>query len=514
MVGRNLSPTGDKKMRHISFDESTVLNELVKIAHKNGLVKTAQEVPMPKGEISPASAPKSRDVVVEKAMGPQQQKQMFLYFLKKYPSMASIYKGERLKANKLVADMSQLGFKVEFATLRDQRVVTDPNVKQMVGALQKKLNVQMGNLKRMIEKLPEGDRKKSWEDTLKNISASAEYNLTKSAKGDNKNYDVTDETGEQLVNKAHPGGTRTELTHSKTDENLVETIVEQQKKDVEVAHSIPKGTYAELMNLYGALKKAGHKEHLDSLRNAIKIVADVVDTNEIINYTLTVLANRLGKMGLKKSASKVNDLLKNISASPTSDNFKQDVLSALQGLETDRFSEPMKQSVIKEWQSTSMPTLVEAMSAADRLSKRWRKMFPSILPATQNISNKYSPALEYEQKSLEPKRNALGSLKNISASPTSDQFKQDVLSALQGLETDRFSEPMKRSLIKEWQMTSMPTLVEAMGAADRLSERWGRMFPSILPATQNVSNKYSSALEYEQKLKKKENMNHNSSQFR
>lgn len=78
------------------------------------------------------------------------------------------------------------------------------------------------------------------------------------AKDEGQKYDVTGETGEQLVEKAHPGGgTKTELTHSKTDENLVETIVEQQKRDIDVVNKMPKGTYAALVGLADRLDKLG-----------------------------------------------------------------------------------------------------------------------------------------------------------------------------------------------------------------------------------------------------------------
>lgn len=101
-------------------------------------------------------------------------------------------------------------------------------------------------------------------------------------------YDVSGETGEQLVDKAHPGGgTRTELTHSKTDENLVETIVEQQKRDVEVALSMPKGTYAALLNLADHLDKLGYVKAADRvdalLKKKVKLAADQWDPANQLN---------------------------------------------------------------------------------------------------------------------------------------------------------------------------------------------------------------------------------------
>lgn len=69
-----------------------------------------------------------------------------------------------------------------------------------------------------------------------------------------------------MIDEAHPGGgTKTELTHSKTDENLVETVVEQQKKDLEVATSVPKGTYATLAQLADALDARGYADAADKV---------------------------------------------------------------------------------------------------------------------------------------------------------------------------------------------------------------------------------------------------------
>lgn len=146
-----------------------------------------------------------------------------------------------------------------------------------------------------------------WADDGK--TAESNVDMQKEAKEEGgKYYDVTGETGEQLVEKAHPGGgTKTELTHSKTDENLVETIVEQQKKDLEVAQSVPKGTYAMLVELYRKLHKMGHIEKLDELKS---IIASLATPEEIMEHTLVSLADRLDKAGYNKAADKVDELLK------------------------------------------------------------------------------------------------------------------------------------------------------------------------------------------------------------
>lgn len=122
-----------------------------------------------------------------------------------------------------------------------------------------------------------------------------------------KLYDITGETGDQLVDKAHPGGgTKTEIS-SKTDENLVETIVEQQGKDLEVARSVPKGTYALLMNLHQKLSKMGYGKMLGTLDHAI---AKVASHDEIVLMALGELAENLDKIGYEKQAKTVHDLKK------------------------------------------------------------------------------------------------------------------------------------------------------------------------------------------------------------
>lgn len=144
------------------------------------------------------------------------------------------------------------------------------------------------------------------------LGKAAEANNDLSKQADGKLYDISGETGEQLIDSAHPGGgTRTELSHSKTNENLVETIVEQQKRDVEVAKSVPKGTYAALVKLHNQLNKMGHGKLLSPLRDAILRVARVED---IVSGALVSLADKLDDLGYERSANKVDGLIKSAGA--------------------------------------------------------------------------------------------------------------------------------------------------------------------------------------------------------
>lgn len=301
-------------MRHISFDESTVLNELVKIAHKDGLVKVAQEeapapipgqpappaVPMQKKEhvdikeISKVvQLPKVLNMLVSNSLPVRRRKIQELYTGLLYA--AAGYVSQYHNAAGLKPGLPSASKVAEYFA----KFIAD-HVNSKYGA-----NVNQNQIANSI---------------LGAKSAEKENDMVKSAEGD-KYYDITGETGEQLIEKAHPGGgTRTELTHSKTDENLVETIVEQQKKDLEVARSVPKGTYAKLMNLYGVLTKMGHKERLSGLKVIIKAVAT---PEEVIEHTLVDLADKLDDLGLGKSADTVDSLgKKKVAVSPGHDNWQ------------------------------------------------------------------------------------------------------------------------------------------------------------------------------------------------
>ena len=135
--------------------------------------------------------------------------------------------------------------------------------------------------------------------------------LIKTAASDkpaSKVYDVTGESGEDLVDDAHPGNMHTEISNRKDDDgNLVETIVERQEMDLDVVRKVPKGTYATLVELYNRLHKAGQVEVLSDLANVIKSIATAED---IMEHTLVTLANVLDEKGFTKAANIVDALLK------------------------------------------------------------------------------------------------------------------------------------------------------------------------------------------------------------
>ena len=293
-------------MRHISFDESSVLREFAKIASDKGLIKTAEEVPQTKGPVAPAPAqtvsipPIARPDV--NTMTAEQAKLNEL--LKKYPYLAAVVGGKDVgnKRSALQQVYNQTG--AFFKELKSLRLPGYANLaKPVLDAVKGYLGKKFPNQSQLIAERLQSDMQSD------DGSMNAEDSIVTAAREDSgKFYDITGETGEDLVDMAHPGGgTKTELTHSKTDENLVETIVEQQEKDLDVAHSVPKGTYATLVDLYVNLHKMGHKSQLSGLKQLIRKVATL---DEVVDYTLVRLADRLDNIGHRKAANKVDALLK------------------------------------------------------------------------------------------------------------------------------------------------------------------------------------------------------------
>jgi hypothetical protein len=310
-------------MRHIGFDESTVLGEFAKIAHKEGLVKTAEEPLIEFGTPVIGNQPGQRvelpgesemaiidpRTILTKLDAATGKKYDFLGLLGARYNIHDQKQMQVLK-NKLALllqagrqhKIDPRGIGLVLKQIRNNvfsGVTPPPKTTPETSIQEQKRYFNYQKVLRMFNQLAQHAKRSSDESN----------EMTKEAKGEGqKYYDVTGETGEQLVEKAHPGGgTKTELTHSKTDENLVETIVEQQERDIEVARSVPKGTYAELMNLYGALKKMGYSEHLGGLK---KIIKSIATPDEVVNYTLTILADKLNSMDFKKHADIVSELLK------------------------------------------------------------------------------------------------------------------------------------------------------------------------------------------------------------
>jgi len=230
-------------MKHIGFDDSEVLREYARIAGEKGLVKEAA------GGMPNVNAEVKQILKAQSTGGTLQRLSQWI----------NAQPMESRKSPQMAQQFNQT-----VSGIYDTLLGKYPNFKP---ALDQFKTQAAGILQRTQEVTP---AQPAAEDGA--TTASLFYDLEKSAKDDSgQYYDVSGETGEQLVEKAHPGGgTKTELTHSKTDENLVETIVEQQKKDVEVATSVPKGTYAALIQLADRLDKMGNRNAADRVDAILK----------------------------------------------------------------------------------------------------------------------------------------------------------------------------------------------------------------------------------------------------
>jgi len=346
------------KMKHIDFEQSTVMNEFARIASEQGLIKIAQDVPQPRGEITQPTPGQSvsppeierlpagyGDVPLspkdKPATGADVVKALSTTRFARHPGfklLSTVLSGGKAPANQRTAQQLITAAALampELAMNHPEQV--NSYLDAMKKSLETYLKQSFGNrvdteqALQFLSTYNKAEDGESADDGHEVIAAkklpcgckpggcmnndkcecSKKCACKKSKKkeaADSKLYDVSGETGEQLVDKAHPGGgTKTELTHSKTDENLVETIVEQQEADVDVATSVPKGTYAELKGLYNVLSKMGYAEHLDGLRELLTITGS---PEEILSDTLVTLADRLDRLGYSKYADQVDSLLK------------------------------------------------------------------------------------------------------------------------------------------------------------------------------------------------------------
>ena len=286
-------------MKHIQFEESTVMNELARIASEKGIVKVAQD---PMDFMSQPSKPTSPNI--NRLLKGDATVTFNEVWPEVYPYLNYVYKfeskGNMLDFNTKVAPVIS---KLEQLIINHFRASQDmTGAKKYLSDLAKMQTPQKGNASApMASNNDDSFNATANEYQSKHTKKKADKN------GTNDLYNVTKETGEDLVEKAHPGGgTKTELTHSKTDENLVETIVEQQQRDIEVANKVPKGTYATLKSLHNALSKMGHSEKLNELDAIINIIATPQD---ILNEELSTLSDKLDQKGYHKVANKVDRIL-------------------------------------------------------------------------------------------------------------------------------------------------------------------------------------------------------------
>lgn len=305
-------------MRHISFEESSVLTEFARIAQEKGLVKTAAANPL----LTEMNRLNNYWAQLMKNTGGDVTK-----------SKAEFNKELVRTVNQLKAtykDPKSLAFIQQFE--QNAKKIAEPEVASVQsaeddgcckkcsgGECDGKCECHMGEeyLKRYdatgeelgryedTKKLPDGSAERDYKLEHRNFLKDLSDSRKKASKVD-KLYDVSGETGEKLVDTAHPEGSpKVDIKNTK---EVVETITDQQKEDLKVVEKNPTGKYAELTELYVSLKKAGATvKQLQTVKDHIDKVAHL-DT--VINHVLVVLADELDSMGLSKYADMVDGLIK------------------------------------------------------------------------------------------------------------------------------------------------------------------------------------------------------------
>jgi len=97
-----------------------------------------------------------------------------------------------------------------------------------------------------------------------------------------KLYDVTGETGEQLIEKAHPGGGPT-IAPSKEEGGKVETVVEEQKKSIDKATKKPTGKYAQTVSKLIAL--ANKLEDEGNVKAALQVDESIREMRALLPFS-------------------------------------------------------------------------------------------------------------------------------------------------------------------------------------------------------------------------------------
>jgi hypothetical protein len=300
-------------MRHINFDESFVMNEFAKIMTKNdGLVKTAGDNDMaPKTNESSKPAPQQESVKpVETKKNPAQEAKDYVSkFCDELQTPATkelIINGKMI--NKIGNELSvksesvpdgkssMIELSKKIMTIQGSFEVKNA----MIALYTKARNILANSIKKfktnpelLNQLVPDLSPKPQQADD-------GAVEKTAAAKADAL-YNVSGETGEDLIDSAHPGKMYTDV-NSKTKENLIETVVEQQERDKEVAYSNPTGKYAELTTeltkLANKLDEGGFLDAADKVDELIKKVA--VSYDDYINSSVA-LSNKFLDELLKKN---------------------------------------------------------------------------------------------------------------------------------------------------------------------------------------------------------------------
>lgn len=390
-------------MKHICFDESSVLTEFARIAQENKLIKTAAgelsefvsgvkmqpattyTPPQGRGDIVPAKAPSLISPITKTPASEQNQFDGLL--AASFPSIFEVYRTGRAK--KFDAILNELRSSEWKRFAKGWLEGSDQYASNKIKEIKSKLRNFLGQVKRQ-KMTPQQQQAyiPAIDEQLQSLS-NAEHDLTKEG-GVESLYDVSGETGEDLINSAHPEGSPKVKETKKTDE-VIETVIDQQKKDLEIISKRPTGKYAELIRVYGDLKKLGATE--DELKVVKEYISKVASLDNIINHILIILADHLDEMGLNKYADQVDKLVK--LAGPQAKAYLDFVSDKVRGIGTmgaKSFADLIKQ--IK-----SNITLEEAMRLVDEKSAENKGIeeYGQIRVAIDDGKSKFNEALIAER---------------------------------------------------------------------------------------------------------------------
>ena len=384
-------------MRHISFDESTVMNELVKIASAKQLIQTTKKLATDSvTEMDAVDSIKNRldSMFNAKNISKEERKVLLQDTQKLLKDLHDFESGTQAKPSFDIVDEENKN------QIYNEHKKNKSNKAQLTESQGYCPWCESGDVGQGIVACPE-----------------CEANMNKTA-AKNDVYDVSGETAENLVEDAHgKKGTETELTNKPKDDGaLVENIVEQHKKDVEIVEKDPTGAYASLMILKSKFNDLGLSKYASKLDI---IINDLIPQEMVIATKLLSLANKLSSMGYTKQAQEVALILKKkvVKTAAPGDTLREtSVLAAIQLINflSNSLSAHYK-PVVDALKSLQNEGWGKVLAEAKRLSQNDPKIQTALRNAFQDKTvmtavNNYAAARKGDmraQEGLQPHQNVV-----------------------------------------------------------------------------------------------------------
>jgi hypothetical protein len=264
-------------MRSIRFEESSVLAEFAGLMEKKkGLVKSAAES-LP----GPQMPGFTRTQIPNSTLGPK--KDIDVQAASRHASILA-----ELKRNGVPdALAAQIATDIEAKLKANSTPAGEPkSVEQDVSSSLAAKNIKLPGLLNKLKAVITGIKTASAKDQL---------------------YDVSGETGEKLVDEAHPDTAKIEGT-----DQIVENLTEQQKADLAAVEKKPTGKYAqmqaELIALADELDAMGLTKEADRVDGLLKKKADDVTDKQVLRQGPPTLPVQPGQLAPDVQPSDPNEL--------------------------------------------------------------------------------------------------------------------------------------------------------------------------------------------------------------